>query len=927
MTPTPKIAYLVSHTHWDREWYLPFQQFRSMLTRTVRHVLDELEKDGAFRHFVLDGQTILLEDHLAIHPGDAPRIRALVERGALAIGPWYILPDEFLVSGEATVRNLLIGHRVGVRFGGVQKVGYLPDSFGHIAQLPQILARAGIDSFIYTRGNGDELEELGLEFQWEAPDGSQVTAIHQCLGYCNAAALGFPELWQVTTRRKVDTALAVARVRELFAAMAHLSNGDVWLLNNGCDHHPPQRDIQKVLTALEQAFPETRFVHGSFPEYLDAAGRAPLAAKRYRGELLGARYHPILSGVWSARMYLKQQNDLCQTLLASYVEPLASYAAFHGRAPYASEAIEAAWKLLLQNHPHDSICGCSTDEVHAEMEIRFAGVRQSAQQLIDDALETLLPTFDRGGQPGAETALCVFNPLPRERSEVVERLVLVPRDQRAKCLRLVDAEGHEVPCEIEEIGLFERFWGVDYRRAVFVDEQLDRLATVTQAFGARMRSRARKGEGPADRYLLVRFLARDLPAVGAAIYHLLPVAAGVGVRMPEDLVVGDDTLENAFCRLRLHPDGTFDLLDKRTGHEMRGLNVLEDGEDIGDEYDYSPCPHPQVVSSAGARGKVRIVTRGRLCGRLEAEHTLKLPERITADRSRRSRRRVSCRVRTRVTLWQHRPGTEVELELDNRARDHRLRAQFPTGIATGTLISDGHFHVIERPFRREGGAGWVQPPPETHPQQEYSLVTDGRRGVALLARGLPEVAAHRDASGCAVIALTLLRAVGWLSRDDFVTRNSMNAGPTLPTPDAQCLGTQRFRYAVVPFAGDPIAADVKTLSARFRTPPLCKQGDLDGSWAAADGLVRCRSRKVCISAIKRHATRDTLVVRLYNLTNAPVEERLEFGLAIRRAWRVTLLEGREDELRTQGQRALPLHLGPCEILTVEVELTAGDTGS
>ena len=169
----PKAAYVVSHTHWDREWYLTQHRFRGMLVEVVREVLDRLEHDDAFEHFLLDGQAIILDDYLEVHPEDEARITALVRRGALAIGPWYILPDEFLVSAEATVRNLMLGHTAGSRVGSVQKVGYMPDSFGHIAQMPQILQQAGIDSFVYTRGNGAEIDALGHEFWGQAPDGSQ----------------------------------------------------------------------------------------------------------------------------------------------------------------------------------------------------------------------------------------------------------------------------------------------------------------------------------------------------------------------------------------------------------------------------------------------------------------------------------------------------------------------------------------------------------------------------------------------------------------------------------------------------------------------------------------------------------------------------------------------------------------------------------
>jgi len=325
LTDAPKIAYIVSHTHWDREWYKPYHQFRIDLVRIVQRILDALENDEDFRHFLLDGQSVVLEDYLEIRPEDEARISTLVRENSLSVGPWYILPDEFLVSAEATVRNLIIGHRVASRLGRVQKVGYMPDSFGHIAQMPQILQLAGIDSFVYSRGNGDEIERTGHEFFWQAPNGSQVLAVNQCKGYDNAAGLGLASYWEAHTQRAVDLELAVERVRELFSTMRQLSQGDVYLLNNGGDHIGPQREFGAILRALHDAFPDTSFVHSSMEEFFDAVKAAGFVKNRHCGEMVQGRFHYILSGVWSARMYLKQLNDLAQTTMSVYAEPLAAY--------------------------------------------------------------------------------------------------------------------------------------------------------------------------------------------------------------------------------------------------------------------------------------------------------------------------------------------------------------------------------------------------------------------------------------------------------------------------------------------------------------------------------------------------------------------------------------------------------------------------
>ena len=163
-------VHLISHTHWDREWYLTREQFRLRLIDLVDRVLEMLRADSGYAYFHLDGQTIVLEDYLELHPENADEIRGLIRSGRLLVGPWYVMPDEFLVSGESLVRNLALGHRIARAFGGSMPVGYLPDLFGHVGQMPQILRQFGLDNAILWRGFGGP----PAEYWWESPDGSRV---------------------------------------------------------------------------------------------------------------------------------------------------------------------------------------------------------------------------------------------------------------------------------------------------------------------------------------------------------------------------------------------------------------------------------------------------------------------------------------------------------------------------------------------------------------------------------------------------------------------------------------------------------------------------------------------------------------------------------------------------------------------------------
>ena len=187
---------IVPHTHWDREWYLPFQRFRLRLVDLLDTLLDHIEQDPSYTHFLLDGQMAVVDDYLELRPDAEPRLRRLAAAGRLAMGPWYILPDEFLVSGETLIRDLALGFERGAAFGGAMPVGYLPDMFGHIAQMPQILGQFGLEHAIVWRGVPRAMTEH-TAFWWEAPDGTTVRAEYLPRGTATARTCPtMPHSWR-----------------------------------------------------------------------------------------------------------------------------------------------------------------------------------------------------------------------------------------------------------------------------------------------------------------------------------------------------------------------------------------------------------------------------------------------------------------------------------------------------------------------------------------------------------------------------------------------------------------------------------------------------------------------------------------------------------------------------------------------------------
>lgn len=460
---------IIPHTHWDREWYQTFQQFRIRLVHTIDKLLDILDHDPDFSHFMLDGQTIVLDDYLEVRPEQEEHLKRYTRNGRILVGPWYLQPDEFLVSGESLVRNLQIGLQHAADFGEPMRVGYVPDTFGHIAQMPQILSGFGIDTAVFWRGVGSEAEKS--EFYWAAPDGTKVLVAHlaDAIGYSNARVMPLtPEEF-------------VARIELLTAPLLKKATTNNLLLMNGSDHLEPQEGLPAVVATANEMLAhitpqeektlaryghndnmrEYEHVHiqiGTLPQYIDAirrqltnteTGEMPLQV--LSGEMRSSQYSHLLPSVLSTRMWIKQQNAATEHLLERWVEPLTAWAWKLG-APYPGGLVQLAWKYLLQNHPHDSICGCSIDQVHRENNVRFAQSQQIAESVIDqaisyiaDATDTRAPfsTLHTGHEP---LPLVVFNPAPGSRTEAVQAIVQLPGSLRNAVI--VDEQGERMPYSI-----------------------------------------------------------------------------------------------------------------------------------------------------------------------------------------------------------------------------------------------------------------------------------------------------------------------------------------------------------------------------------------------------------------------------------------------------------------------------------------------
>ena len=856
---------LVPETHWDREWYSTFQEFRIRLVRLTDKLLDILDKDPEYKSFTFDGQTVVLEDYLEIRPQERERLGKYVKEGRLLVGPWYILPDEFLVSGEATIRNLMIGRRIAEVFGRVMNVGYIPDPFGHISQLPQILKGFGIPNTYFWRGMGDEADRMQSEFWWAAPDGTTILAINQVNSYFNARELGLEDV--ENKGNVVNMEVALAQVKGQLDSLSKKASTRYLLLNNGCDHLEPQPELPEIIKYLNEHLDNGEVIHSTYEDFAERILAEKPSLKTYAGELHSGKYNPLLLGVFSARMYIKQANERTQTLLEKWTEPACAFAWMNGGS-YDSQLLWEAWKLLIKNHPHDSICGCSIDQVHREMMPRFQQSQQIGEALAGESLRSLAEKVDTSagndGTASETQAVVVFNPHAWEVTDAVKVRVEKRLEPGETVPRYVvkGADGKPVATHVAN----------DYI------QQTDRRRTTWSAD--------------------IHFTGEEIPSLGYKTYFLEPGEANVA----SPLIVGLGYLENDFVKLNVRSNGTFDMFHKQTRTTYHNLNLLEDTEDCGDEYNHGLAYNSRTVTSEGSGGTLSIVEKGPGIGTMRADLVLRLPESLTDDRMSRSERTVDCPVIVYVTLHADLPRVDIVTVFENNARDHRLRAHFPTGFVTDYCYAEGQFDVVKRPIDLPSGEGWMERPVGQKPVQSFVSVDGTDSGVAVINQGMPEYEVIRGEPS--VIAQTLLRCCGWLSRDDFQAR-PYNAGPTIPTPEAQCPGKHVFRYAVLPYQGTWKRALVWRQAHQHNAPPRAVlTGIHKGSLPAEQSFVNVAPSNLVVTAVKKAERSNSLVVRVLNTT----PEHVEAAITLNRKFKSATLANLNEEptgakLTAQGNTA------------------------
>jgi alpha-mannosidase len=876
--------------------------------------MDMLEADDAFA-FTLDGQLATIDDYLEIRPDQEQRLRGHVRSGRLAIGPWQILMDEFLVSGETLVRNLERGWARADEFGGPMRIGYLPDMFGHIAQMPQILRRAGLADAVVWRGVPSSVQRHA--FRWESPDGSWVRAEYMPIGYGNAAGMfAVPE--------KLDTAAA----RFVEWAEPWFGNDPV-LAMYGTDHTAPVPELASLVSRLNEVHEASDMRISTLADYIEAVPALTPDDPCWRGEMRSGARANVLMGVASARIDIKQAAGRAETLLERYAEPLSALHLPPDAWPHPF--LRLAWGKVIENSAHDSICGCSLDTVVDQVLVRFAEAEQIAGTLSRRAAAAVAVTVPRGG-------LAVLNPSPSTRTGLVEAELLIPEEWQSVALELPDGTrvatqelARKAPVLFDETvrgdqveELFRRFHGReifdhawngyaldDHTVTLMVDTDADPpwldvdglRAEVTTAMSA-----------SADAAWQVRIVASPRRTLGASVP--MPALGWTAVRAVEGQGVATDavkaardgrTLTNGLLSVAADEDGTL-RLSAADGTTVESVGRIVDGGDVGDSYNYGPPPTDTIVDTPD-RCEVRMDLAGPVRGRLRIARRFAWPRAPDADGTARSGETQEVDVVTEAELRAGEPFVRVAVSFENRSDDHRVRFHAPLPRPADRSHAEGQFAVVERGLEGEGG--YHEEPLATFPT--HGWVDAG--GLAVLLDHLTE---YELVDGGHELALTVLRSTGLISRNDNPYRQDP-AGPQIAIPNAQMHGGWRMTFALMPHGGDWIEGGVADAAERYRHEPVVAFGSAlpDAPWppeGAADDALALEGRDVELSSLRR---RDDgwLEARVVNLAGEPREATLRGGLLeARRA----SLRGEAGEPLDVADGELNLLIGPAEIATVQL---------
>ncbi|MBN2851410.1 MAG: hypothetical protein JXQ23_01590 [Clostridia bacterium] len=876
--------FLVSHTHWDREWYQTFEGYRQRLIVVMDDLIRIMENNENYRFFHMDGQTIMLEDYLEVRKENKEKLEKLIKEGRILIGPWYVMPDEFLISGESLVRNLKMGHEICEEYQ-VKPLnnGYVIDIFGHNSQFPQILKGFNIDSATLYRGIGDFDKDA---FIWEAPDESQVLCIKldRERSYSN---FYFAIRWPFEGRN-IDEKELIDRMKKLLDYQKPLSVSHNMLMMDGVDHIDMEQGIPDIISMINKQLEDTVIIHSTLEEFISEQKKHTDKMETLKGELYNIGYmginNQVLKNVLSSMVHLKQMNNRCEVELTRWVEPF--NALLNQYQPFDHyEYINLAWKKLMTNHPHDSICGCSITRVHQDNEYRYHQMLDIAENINNSQFKYIASNVECTGLLG-EKILVLFNQSLNEKNEIVQADIEFPADSSGN-FRIYDASNQEIEYQI--IGCQKNMTKkvVEYRKLI----EFTKVDTYRVSFMAK------------------------IPPLGYSTYSYRQFIDSVisrGDFMKENyhqpnryqgsMKTSFNTWENEYIKLSYENNGLC-VINKETGKIYDDLLSFEDGGDVGDGWIYRKPLLDQVYISSSLQGQLSVEFEGRNTTVLKIENTMTLPESYDFAKLRRSDTKKTMIITTFIVMDRDSKVLKFRTEIDNNIKDHRVRVLFNNNLKTDHYYTKTPFYLQKRSITRKDFSEYIETETFVAPNQGVTIMQDKSDSLVLGNMGLYEVEVSDNPSH--TLFLTLFRSFKSEVGKDEGDMSYMQRKMT-------------FDYFLILEEGKKelfaLLLDCEDKRAGIRTYISDKK---TGSLPLSDSLMKIEIAGALLSSLR--INREGLyIIRLYNIKESAVSGSIEFKFKLKNAFIMNLNEEKIRQLDIDGKK-VSIDIPKGGIITIGIE--------
>ncbi len=863
--------YYASSSHWDREWYIPFQGFRYNLVKMTDDMVKKLENDENFDIFFFDGQTIVLEDYKEIAGDRADRLKSLINKGRVLIGPWYIMPDEFLVSGESLIRNLMTGSKVAEKWGVEPwKYGFANDIFGHIAQMPQIFAGFGIKGVYLGRGLGNDVNMS--HFRWRSPDGTEAVTFLGSYGAFNAKCA------EHYGKKDFDSLL-----KDYIDCEIAKSEVPVVLIMHTGDHIFANENVPDIKKRIGKLYPNAVIKHTSLTEMVKEVEKYYDKLPVVNGELIKTCKYPIdkdngslvlVANSNSSYYTLKQKNDYCQNLLEKRLEPMIVMSEFF-KHKLDRTFVDLAYNYLLKNQPHDSICGCSIDKTHNDMHYRYAQIEN-----IGDALKFDFLYNENERSDTQNYTLTVYNFEPYyEKRTITADLEFSGRYAKAvdrfsgreaiDAFEIFDKDGNKIPYQIIK---------TDFNSLKRINGQQNVMT----------------------RKYTVSFVA-ELPAFGYVQYKIAPTYPRA--HFAPALCTDDNCAENKYIRLSILQNGELEIFDKVTEKKYSGLNRFYDDGEMGDGWWHMQPKNDSVINSISAPCIIEKISSGSISTVFKITKTLSIPEFYDENSHIRSVKRVDLKIESIVTVNADSPLVEIKTTLDNCAKDHRLRVVMPTGIQNDSYFAGQTFYKVVRKTKLPDTALYYEREmPEKNMNGIIGIKDKNGNGLAFVsAEGLHEGSVNE----CGNIAVTMLRSFHRV----FLQPDAVNS---------QLQQKLEYKYAFIPLNNETEYCDLLKIQNRLAgTIIVGMEKNPDGKDINAKSLIEISNNHIMPSIIKNSQDESGKIIRVFNSSDKAEETMISLHFNAEKAFFTNLNEEVTDEIELHNN-SVKLKIDPWKIVTVKI---------